>query len=285
MPNIPAMIKSTQFKLSYFLNQNEKFHIARVNITSRQDLSLHCHDYAELLWIEKGQGFHNINGAKIKLSEGDMIMIRPYDIHTFTPIGKGITLVNVAFSTETLDYFKERYFPDSNRFFWSTATFPYHMKISANLLKRISARAEEAIKYSRSNIQLDSLLLFIFRQITANEKIDDFSEIPLWLFNAIQKYNASHHFKKGVDTFVSLCERNVDYVNRVVKIHFGKTLTELINESKMQYATTQLSITSMPIKEICNNCGFKNLGHFYKVFKKVYNQTPSEYRRLNQTIV
>ena len=68
-------------------------------------------------------------------------------------------------------------------------------------------------------------------------------------------------------------------------MHFHKSLTDLINEFKMQYATTQLSITSMPIKEICTNCGFRNLGHFYKIFRSVYNQTPYEYRRINQLIV
>ena len=40
-------MRDSVFKLSYFLSANEKFHIARVNITSSQDLSLHSHDYAE----------------------------------------------------------------------------------------------------------------------------------------------------------------------------------------------------------------------------------------------
>ena len=34
-------MRDSRFKLSYFLNANEAFHIARVNITSSQDLSLH----------------------------------------------------------------------------------------------------------------------------------------------------------------------------------------------------------------------------------------------------
>lgn len=279
-------MKSSKFDLSYFLNPNEKFHIARVNITSNQDLSSHSHRYAELLWIEKGSGYHHINGSKIKLTAGDMIMIRPDDTHTYSPIGKkGITLVNIAFPTETLDYFKQRYFENKCLYFWSNTYFPTHLKLSKEVVNRISARAEEAMGYTRSYMQLDSLLLFIFRQITANEKVTDLSEIPIWLFNAIQKFNNPHFFTQGVEGFVALCQRNEDYVNRVVKLHYYKTLTELINESRMKYATTQLTLTSMPIKEICNNCGFVNMGHFYKVFKNIYNQTPKEYRKLNHMIV
>lgn len=44
------------FRLSDFLRGDEKYHIARVNLTSRHDISLHYHDYAEIAWIEKGSG-------------------------------------------------------------------------------------------------------------------------------------------------------------------------------------------------------------------------------------
>ena len=96
-------MRDSVFKLSYFLSANEKFHIARVNITSSQDLSLHSHDYAEILWVEKGTGIHHVNGHQFRLSPGDLIMVRPKDRHTFSSSGKGIVIVNVAFPVETLD--------------------------------------------------------------------------------------------------------------------------------------------------------------------------------------
>lgn len=67
-------MRDSVFKLSYFLSANEKFHIARVNITSSQDLSLHSHDYAEILWVEKGTGIHHVNGHQFRLSPGDLIV-------------------------------------------------------------------------------------------------------------------------------------------------------------------------------------------------------------------
>lgn len=88
-PKCHPMKRDSQFKLSYFLSANEVFHIARVNITSSQDLSLHTHDYAEILWIEKGTGYHHVNGRQVRLSAGDMVMIRPRDCHTFRRRGAG----------------------------------------------------------------------------------------------------------------------------------------------------------------------------------------------------
>jgi len=274
-----------QFHLSSFLKFDEKFHLARVNINSSLDLSLHSHDYIEMFWIERGSGEHFINGTKIKLNSGDLVMMRPNDTHTFSSKGKGLSLINVAFSLETLEIYRARYFNDSQLYFWSKSNFPFQMKLNENTIKRMSARAEESMKNYRSFLQLDSLLLFIFLQITVNEKTPIDSEIPLWLSNAVQNYNNPASFKLGVRGFADLCEKNINYVNRIVKNHYNKTLTELVNEFKMQYATNQLIMTSMPIKVICSNCGFENIAHFYKVFKSRFNQTPKVYRKMNQMIV
>ena len=138
-------MRDSVFKLSYFLSANEKFHIARVNITSSQDLSLHSHDYAEILWVEKGTGIHHVNGHQFRLSPGDLIMVRPKDRHTFSSSGKGIVIVNVAFPVETLDYFRQRYFEWSNLYFWTTGMFPFQMRLSRDIVKRLSSRAEEAM--------------------------------------------------------------------------------------------------------------------------------------------
>ena len=91
-------MRDSVFKLSYFLSANEKFHIARVNITSSQDLSLHSHDYAEILWVEKGTGIHHVNGHQFRLSPGDLIMVRPKDRHTFFLFGKRDRYCECGFS-------------------------------------------------------------------------------------------------------------------------------------------------------------------------------------------
>lgn len=272
------------FELSGFLHPGETFHMARVNIISRQDLSFHTHDYAELLWIEKGAGYHLVNGERQRIGPGDLIMIRPQDAHTYAAPtkGGGITLINIAFPVETLHHFHKRYFPDCTHYFWSSGPMPYRIQLPAEILHQLSAHAEEAMGHPRSNIELDSLLLSVFRQITLCETLSTPADTPVWLVHAIQEYTTSDLFCRGCAGFAALCGRNGDYVNRTVRLHFGKSLTELINELKMRYAATQLIITNMPIKEISSNCGFPNLGHFYKTFKSLYNQTPKKYRRLNQ---
>lgn len=168
------------FELSGFLHPGETFHLARVNIISRQDLSLHTHNYAELLWIEKGSGYHLVNGERLHISQGDLIMIRPHDAHTYTPMkkGGGITLINIAFPLETLRHFRDRYFPNSNNYFWTSGPLPYRIQLPAKTLHLFSTRAEEMMGRTRNNIELDSMLLFIFRQISFSEILSTPGLIP-----------------------------------------------------------------------------------------------------------
>lgn len=273
------------FHLSSFLQEGELYHLARVNITSRQDLTYHCHDYAELFWVECGTGIHCINGKEVRLAPGDLVMIRPSDKHTFSSAGKGLTIVNIAFSKNTLDYLHDRYFPNSAQYFWTDDTLPFHVSVPPRLLKRFSSRADDAMKSPRLLLQQDSLLLFLFRHLFSPSFTEEYKGIPEWLLTTIGEFNSPENFSRGIDHFAAMCNRNKDYVNRVVKHTMGKTLISLLTDMKLQYAVAQLSMTSMPIKEICVNCGYQNIAHFYKVFENRFNMTPRQYREVNQKIV
>lgn len=273
------------FKLKDFLAKDEVFHIARVFITTRYDISYHSHDYAELFWVESGEGIHHINGNKVVLRANDMVLIRPEDTHTFSSNGKDLTIVNIAFPKETLDYFHNRYFSNSNQFFWSGSALPYHIRIPDTLVKRFSSRAEETMRFKRSYMQMDSLLLFIFRTIQEFDTHQDYSSAPSWLVSAIKTYNNTDRFRGGISSFVDICDRNPDYVNRVVKTVFKQTLTDFVNDIRIKHAADELILTSIPIKVIAYSCGFESIAYFYKQFGKRYSQTPFDYRKLNQKIV
>lgn len=277
-------MKIQRFRLSDFLMDDEIFHIARVQINSRQDLSLHKHDYAEVFWVESGKGVHLINGKKKRLEPGDLIMIRPSDEHTFTALKGGVVLMNLAFGVETLEFFKNRYFNQVQSFFWTAGKLPYQVKLDMNIIHRISQRAKESMMFRNERLHLDSLLLFIFRMIQSNEKISMDLQMPEWLVKAIHRYNTPKHFGAGVAGFASLCNKNSNHVNRVVRKHLSKTVSDLVRDLRMSFASRQLIITNTPIKTISNECGYTNLGHFYQVFKSTYYQTPSQFRKMNQTI-
>jgi AraC family cel operon transcriptional repressor len=262
-------------------------HLARVTIYSRKDISLHKHDFAEIFWVESGSGMHLINGREVKLEPGDLVMIRPDDKHTFTSSrrGRGLTIMNLAFSSVTLKHLRKRYFPDVDRYFWTEDLLPYTISIHPSLIKQISRKAEEIFKFRHSLIHLDSLLLSIFRTVTDGEGASADSHMPVWLYDAIQEFSRPEVFKQGYAGFANACKKNIHHINRTVRRVLNKSLSDLVAELRMNFAARQLAITNVPIKTICSDCGFDSLAHFYKTFKRIYHVTPSDYRMINQNVV
>lgn len=278
--------KTYQFKLTDFINNTDEFHIARVNISRLENLSFHTHDYVELFWVESGYGIHHINGEKIKLQPYDIVMVRSNDLHTFSSKKGDLIIVNIAFTADTLRYYKERYFKNSSLYFWTKSFLPYHFHSTKDIINRFTAQIESVMKKKRSLIQLDSLMLYIFKTIIKEQQyIDDNSHAPQWLVQAMEQFKRPEYFIKGCDGFTELCKHNQDYIGRMIKKTYHKTLTEYINEVRMGYAATQLTMTNMPIKEISSRCGIISLGHFYTLFYKVYKTSPYKYRLQNQKII
>ncbi len=270
---------------SFLLKPNDLFHIVRRTITSEENLDYHDHDYAEILWIKEGEGFHIINGEKLPIGKGTLCMIRPEDAHTFKSTGNntGLVVTNVAFYLKSLNLFKDRYFPNSDTYFWTKDKFPYTKQLNMDQLNELSGITDYILSKPRNYMHLDIMVLHIFKILTEAETYDD-TDIPHWLRYAMEQYNTPHQFRAGVPGFVALTDRTTDHVNKIIKYHLNQTLTDTVTKIKMSYAAQRLTMTNVPIKTICFNCGFNAIGHFYKVFKKYNGMTPKEFRDINHKV-
>ena len=276
----------TRIKLpSFLINPNDVFHLVRRTITSNENLVYHDHDYAEIFWIKEGKGLHIINGQKKNISKGTLCMIRPQDTHTFKAVGSdtGLVVTNIAFYLESLYLFKDRYFPESDNYFWTKDILPYTRQLNIDQLNELSAITDYVLSHPRDFINLDILILHIFKILKDSESATT-SDIPHWLQFALEQYNTPQQFRAGINGFVALTNRTTDHVNKIIKQYLNQTLTDTVTKIKMNYAVQRLTMTNVPIKTICFNCGFNAIGHFYKVFKKYYGMTPKEYRQLNHKI-
>ncbi len=274
-----------RFRLEAFLNSaQEVFHVARTTINTTEDLQIHRHNYAEVFWIKSGCGIHLINGEERPLKKGMLCMIRPNDRHSFKLDKKQDSLVitNIAFDEQNLGYYKNRYFPELDRYFWTGDKLPFCTQLDAGKLNGLSALADRLLSQPRDHLHLDYAMIRIFRLIHILEggKLD----IPHWLAYAMDNFNTPAQYKAGVQGFVALTGRSADHVNRVLQKKLKQTLTETITNARLQYARQQLIMTNSPVKSICFDCGFDSVSYFYRLFKKYTGQTPIEYRKKNHKI-
>jgi AraC-like DNA-binding protein/GGDEF domain-containing protein len=72
------------------------------------------------------------------------------------------------------------------------------------------------------------------------------------------------------------------YLGRVFTNKTSKTITECINDTRMEKSCDFLINSEESISLIAEKCGFTSITYFYKVFKKANGITPSEYRSKNK---
>lgn len=75
---------------------------------------------------------------------------------------------------------------------------------------------------------------------------------------------------------------SLGYLSASYKKAFGITISKYIISLRMEYAAGLLRTTDLPVITISENSGFNNLSYFLRVFRKYYNLTPTEYRKLNK---
>lgn len=70
-----------------------------------------------------------------------------------------------------------------------------------------------------------------------------------------------------------------NHIINLLKKEYAMTPFEYINHLKVRQAEQLLEVTSKPVEDICYECGFNNYSHFYRLFHRVHQISPTEYRR------
>lgn len=96
----------------------------------------------------------------------------------------------------------------------------------------------------------------------------------------LQKYIQQNLNKKLTrDDLSEYVHLNESYLSRLFHKETGMPLSDYILQERMKKARELISETDKPIYGIANELCYDNFSYFAKMFKKVYNLTPQEYRK------
>lgn len=145
----------------------------------------------------------------------------------------------------------------------------------------------------RERIRLDKLTR-LERHGSWTEAVRYFQEIGSLLcdYNGISREKRTDELIRGIQKFVrdSLCEDlsltaiaerfflNPSYLSRVYKQRTGKGLLEFINETRIQKAMELLRNPQLKVNEVAAGVGLESSTYFTRLFKKLVNMTPQEFR-------
>ena len=70
------------------------------------------------------------------------------------------------------------------------------------------------------------------------------------------------------------------YLSTLFKNETGKTITDYINQKRVDQACLYLRDTDLKVIDIASRVGINDLNYFTKIFKKYKKMTPSHYRQI-----
>lgn len=91
----------------------------------------------------------------------------------------------------------------------------------------------------------------------------------------------SEHFSKGIsiNDVVVHCGVSASHLSRIFRKETGGTLLAYLHRVRLGHAMEQLFRTNMKISDIAIASGFENTKNLNMTFRRVYNITPSEFRK------
>ncbi len=247
----------------------------------------HCHEFYEIVITISGTVIQETNGKILNLPEGSLIFIRPDDVHGYiydTPESNETTYINLTFTKETaeklFDYFSDEQIVNNLLFSDMPPIVLLSNREKNQVLEQISQlnivnwQDKKALKLKMRVILADIFVKFFFK---LSENTDD--KTPEWLSELIVEMKKPENFIAGTEKMIELSGKTREHLARCIKSYLGVTLSEFVNELRINYITNLLIHTNIKIIDMCYECGFQSLSNFYKVFKDKYGVSPSTFRK------
>ncbi|MGN7721741.1 AraC family transcriptional regulator [Chitinophaga sp. 22620] len=230
-------------------------------------------DYHELIFLDEGSGFHEIDDMSFEVAPPVAFYIRPGQTHcwNFSALPKGFVLLfrEELLLKEDIGILYE--FPA----IISLADQPQLFRLVSELY---GEHQVAGTGYSVCSAYLHLLVTKLKMISGMSNGAGTFADVVFQQYKRL----VNDHFldKKQLKFYAGTLNTTIATLNEICKRSSGKTASSVINERVLLEAKMQLSATALPVKEIAANLQFSDAPHFVKFFKLNTNLTPGKYREL-----
>lgn len=242
----------------------------------------HYHDYYEIFLTLQGNAIHMVNGKRFLLKERTLVLIRPADCHDYICENGPYSMLNITFSAQTAQAMFSYLGDGFQKARLLDTPLPPQRSLSKSDTDRIeqsmrAIRALKPVEHQKRKTALRILLLRLmddhFFQSQTVEK-----QMPAWLEEMCAKLREGG-FNQGSEYFFSLTDKTREHVSRSMKQYVGMTVSEFINDLRLNYIANMLRNSNHSVTEIIFESGFNNISWAGSQFKKRYGMTMREYRK------
>lgn len=256
----------------------------------------HTHDFIEIVYVQEGQGYHNIGNSSYLIHKGDLCVINTLTPHRFIPLESySLKVINCLIAQKHLlrlwhEYRMNEAFPDfmshyiTNKMYDYSADKRLKNKDMSRILKLLRIMIQTYIDAGEDveeklNHYLIILFLELKRAIGSAAPRDRKSQIAQKMMNYLQE---NHRRNVSLDELAREFRYNEKYLSRLFKSVTDMTVIGYVQRIRVETAMHLLVRSDWTISDIAREVGYHDLTFFYRLFKKHTGFLPGEYRNKAQ---
>ena len=252
---------------------------------------LHTHNYVEFIYMCQGETIHFVDGQRITLKKGDLLFLNQHARQEILPAGENDIAVNfmilpeffdTAFSMmENTDNVLRDFLIscltkkdiEGNFLYFNVSDIPQIQNIMENLIWNMLGDGD----YQAINQVSMGLLFLNLLEHTDTIHVSRHSYDQEICFKLL-RYIDENYRDASLTAFGQKVNEEKYTLSRILKKSTGSTFKELLQAKRLAKALELLKNTDIPISDISVMIGYDNTSFFHRLFKKVYNMSPRQYR-------
>ena len=245
----------------------------------------HLHNEYEIIYVKKGQSLFGVNGRKIYLQAGDMIILSNLEKHSFAVRSSNYE----RYMIKVKDIYELKNLPPNiltKVFQKRPIDFPYKFTFNDITKPHVEYIFDRMINESYLNyyfeeylsILISELMIFVYRSNL--EYFNKKEEVLEATIIDIQSYlNINYYEDITLDSIERKFYISKYAISRQFKEVTGYNFKNYLILIRLSAAKNYLINTDLPIKTIADNVGYNSENVFIRTFKKYENMTPTTFRR------
>lgn len=252
---------------------------------------LHWHSEVELIVIKKGRGFVSADFSMLSVTAGDIIIIRPGQLHSIEQDGTyNMEYENIIFKPELLisgssDLCAVKFITP---FMLGSIQSDTHLtpalsyyQTAAEYIRQIDLLCATRTEGYQLAVKgyLFQLLFLLISNRNKKETAPAAQTKSLEKMKTILKYVEQHYAEHiTIDDMAALTYYSKSHFMKFFKSHMGTGFIDYLNDYRLTMAERLLRSSDESILDIAEQSGFDSLSYFNRIFKRKYGEAPGRWR-------
>jgi AraC-like DNA-binding protein len=263
------------------------------NVKRGGSIRLHWHEHLQFYYFVEGEALLECGHNRFEVSPGSIVVINSNELHYLESLSDDLEFYTIRIDptflfSNQVDLLQTKYLAPlaSNRI-----SFRNLIENDTGVLECVTKILQEydskevgyELAMKASIYQLIVLLLRGYVCKILSEKEFKEKTCSLKHFNAILQFIEDNYDKKiRLKELADSANLSECHFCRIFKQITGKTLTNYVNEIRLEKAACFLKQIDLNITEIALKCGFDSISYFNRLFSKYYKKSPTEFRKASK---